>query len=165
MTHLYELSAQMRGLQEMMETGELDEQTLADTMEGLEGDIQVKGANTLEFMANLATEVTAYAIEIKRMQARKTTVEKNFNWFKAYLRDNMARSGITKIESATFTATLGKPGKVVEIVDSALIPESFVEVVPESYKFPKPPIAKALKAGQDVPGARLIDGQHRITIR
>jgi hypothetical protein len=163
--HLYELTDQMRGLQHLIDQGELSLEVLHDTLEGLEGDIQAKGKGTLEFMANLQASALAYDTEIKRLQARKKTFDTHFEWLKNYLRDNMAACNITKIESPTFTATLGKPPQVCDIFNEDLIPDEFIEVVPEVKKYPKPPIMKALKAGQDVPGARIAEGKHKITIR
>jgi hypothetical protein len=165
MRHLYELSDQYRGLMRLIDSGEVDPQALEDTLEGLQGDIQAKGAGTLAVLANLAAGITAYDNEIKRMQARKKTLERNRAWLKNYLRDNMQACGIQRIESELFTATLGLPPIVCEIYDEDLIPDEFVEVVPEVKKYPKATILKALKEGREVPGARLAEGQYKITIK
>ena len=163
--HLYELTDQMRGLQDLIEEGEMDQVTLADTLEGLEGDIQSKGRGTLAVMANLGSDIAAFDHEIKRMQARKKTVENNFTWLKEYLRTNMLKSGITKIESDVFTASLGKPGKVVEILDESLVPAIMLKYTPATYTPIKADIARALKAGQDVPGCKLTDAKAPLRIK
>lgn len=163
--HLYELTDQMRGLQALIDEGTMDQETLDATLEGLEGDIQAKGKSTLAVLANLGAQADAYANEIKRMQARKKTIENHHAWLKEYLRTNMVKAGITKIESPVFTATLGKPGQKTEIVDKDLIPKIYQEVVPATIKIPIAPITKALKAGVDVPGCKLVDSQAPLRIR
>ena len=162
--HLYELSDQMQGLMALIEEGELDQDTLDDTLEGIHGLIGDKAQGILAVMANLGASASAYGAEIKRMQARKKTLDNHQSWLKEYLRSNMARCNITKIESDVFTATLGKPGKSVEIVHPEMVPEFYKETVTE-IKIAKAPIAKALKAGDDVPGCRLVDSQAPLTIK
>ncbi len=162
MKHLYELTSQMRGLQSLLESGELSADELADTFEALEGDIQAKGAGALSVLANLQSEASAYDTEIKRMQARKKTILNHHEWLKSYLRDNMIATGITKIESPLFTATLRKPSKVVEVVDSELIPNEYRKL---TITVEKAVIKKALKRGIDIPGCRLIDGKTGIIIK
>ena len=166
MTKLYELSDQMRGLQRLIDEGEVDADVLQDTLEGLEGDIKAKGTSVLEFMANIATDVAAYSIEIKRLQARKKTVERQFEWMKNYLRDNMDASDITKIESATFSATLRAPTKMVEIVDPDLVPYPFrVEEKLVKVTIDKKMILDELKRGGDLPGAKLVDAKRGLIIK
>jgi hypothetical protein len=166
MTKLYELSDQMRGLQRLIDEGEVDAEVLQDTLEGLQGDLQAKGSSVLEFMANLATDVAAFSIEIKRLQARKKTIETQFDWMRNYLRDNMDASGITKIESPTFSATLRKATKMVELVDEEMIPAPWrtTETV-QKVTIDKAMIKRDLTAGIDVPGAKLVEAKRGLLIR
>lgn len=163
--HLYELTEQYRGLQNMIESGTMTMEDLEDTFEGLEGDLVAKGQNTLAVMANLKHQVAAYKAEVARMQARAKSLESNYDWLKNYLRDNMAACEIQKIESPVFSATLGKPGKMVQVEDEKKVPELYRELVPASWKIDKKSIARDLKAGIDVPGCTLIDSKAPLTIR
>jgi chaperonin cofactor prefoldin len=165
MPHLYELTEQFRGLQEFIESGEMSLEDLQDTLEGLTGDVQAKGASTMLVMANLKRRAEAYDAEVKRMQAISKSLDGSYEWLKNYLRDNMAACGITKIESPLFTATLGKPGLVVEILDEAKIPELHKELIPASWRIDKKSILRDLKAGIDVPGAHTVPGKAPLTIR
>ena len=163
--HLYELTDQMRGLQSLIESGEMSMDDLQDTLEGLEGDIIAKGQGTLSVMANLKHQVAAFKAEVARMQKRAKSLENNFNWLKDYLRDNMAACEISKIESPVFTATLGKPGKVVEVEDEDKIPELYKELVPAYWKVDKKAILRDLKAEIDVPGCKMVNSKAPLTIR
>mgnify|MGYP000375909576 CR=1 FL=1 len=162
---LYELTEQMQGLQALIDDGELDPEILQDTMDGLQTDLMAKGKDVLLFMANLDGDIKAFDAEIKRMTARKKTLVNNHNWLKEYLRHNMADCGITKIESPVFTATLRKAGKVVEITSEKELPTEYQELVPATWKILKAKIAKDLKAGIEIPGARVIDAKQGLVIK
>ncbi len=165
MPHLYELTAQMQGLQALIDEGELDAETLQDTLEGLGTDLQEKGENVLLFLANLAGDIQAFDAEIKRMTARKKTLQRNHDWMKEYLRTNMIENGIQKIECPVFTATLRKPGKKVEITNEKDLPVEYQTLVPASWTINKVQIGKDLKAGIEIPGAKLVDAKTPITIK
>lgn len=162
--HLYEMTTQMQGLMALIDEGEMDQETLADTLEGLEGIIQEKGAGMLYVLANLSAQAAAFDREIKRMQARKKTLVNNHEWLKEYLRTNMVACGITEISSDHFTAKVGTPGKVVDIENVDLIPEEYLKHTPETWAPIKAEIAKALKKDIEVPGCVLVDGKAPLRI-
>ena len=144
---------------------DLDEQTVADTLESLSGDLEVKATNVAAFARNL--EATAEAINgaEAQMAARRKAIEKRAERLKAYLKMNMERTGILKIESPQFCISVKKNPPAVHVEAPELVPAEFLKTPP-----PPPPvadkkaIADALKAGQDVPGCRLEQGT-RIEIK
>lgn len=165
MPHLYELTDQMKGLQKLIDSGDMSADDLGDTLEGLEGDIVAKGKDVLLFMANLAGDIAAFDSEIQRLTARKKTMQTNHNWLKNYLRENMIECNITKIQSSLFTATLRKPTKMVEITSEKDLPVEYQTMVPASWQINKRQILKDLKAGVDIPGATMVDSKQGITIK
>lgn len=165
MPHLYELTKQMQGLQLLIDGGEMSADDLSDTLEGLAGDLMSKGKNVLLFMANLKGDIDAFDSEIKRMTARKKTMQNNHDWLKNYLRSNMIDCGIQKIESPVFTASLRKAGVMVEITSETELPVKYQTMVPASWNINKAQILKDLKAGIDIPGAKLIDAKQGLTIK
>ena len=71
MPTLYELTDQVRGVKDLLDADFIDEETFNDTMEGLEGDLEVKADGLMAFVANLKAEEQALANEIKRLQTKK----------------------------------------------------------------------------------------------
>jgi len=165
MPHLYQLTEQFTGLQLLIDDGDLDAETLADTLDGLNTDLREKAQNVLLFLANLDGDIKAFAAEIKRMTARKKTLQNNHDWLKEYLRSNMIETAITKIECPVFTATLRKAGKKVEIYDEKALPVEYQTLIPASWQINKVQITKDLKDGIDIPGARLIDAKQGLVIK
>lgn len=144
---------------------DLDEQTIADTLEGLQGDVEVKATNVAMFAKNL--EATAEQIKVAEsaMAARRSAIENRAKRIREYLKLNMERTGITKIESPYFKLAIVNNPPAVVIDAASQIPEVFM-------RQPEPPpavpdkklIAEALKAGQDVRGCHLERGT-RLDIR
>ena len=163
MTTLYNLSQQMVGLRNMMEDDELTFD-LTDTIDGLEGDIQLKAEGLLAYVANLSTDVQAIENEITRLKQRKDVIQNRQESLREYLRYNMAESGIDKITCPLFTITLRKATDICVIESENLIPEMFKERV-EEVRIDKMAIKRHLKDGMDVPGARLEAGKRGLMIK
>jgi len=163
---LYELTAQHRELERLAVDGEIDEATLRDTLEGLEGNIQEKGASVAAMVANLDAWANTVSDAAERLATRANAMRNRAVWLKGYLLVNMTACGISKIETAELVASIRKNPASVQIVDGAVLPERFMVPAP-----PPPParpdkklIAAALKAGEDVPGCSLVSTE-RLDIR
>lgn len=163
MTALYALTNQYLALAEKLSDGDFDASTIADTIEasGITDEIAEK-AQGLEYVARSAeAHNLAIDAEIARLQALKQHRMKVAAGLREYLLDNMQRMQIERIDCPMFSISIRKNPPAVEIFDQLSLPAQFM-VVPE----PKPPeappdkkaIAAAIKAGQDVPGAKLVQG-------
>lgn len=159
MTTLYQLSANYREVQDL----DLPEECLADTLESIEGEIEGKAENLLAVVRNLDADTQALDTEIKRLQTRKNTISKRQAWLKDYLKSNMQATGINKISCPLFTITLTKPPQVVVVDDEAAIPDALVKVE-TVRKIDKKALLKDLKAGLDIPGAHLGEGNPGLRI-
>jgi len=163
MTALYKLTNSYLALAEKLSDGDFDAATIADTIEasGITDEIAEK-AQGLEYVARGAeAHNLAIDAEIARLQALKQHRMKVAAGLRGYLLDNMQRMQIERIDCPMFSISIRKNPPAVEIFDQLSLPAQFM-VVPE----PKPPvaapdkkaIAAAIKAGQDVPGAKLVQG-------
>ena len=158
---LYQLTGQYIALMHQLDNLDLDAQTIADTIEssGITDEIQAK-AQGIEMVARAAV---AYCptidAEIERLKALKAQREAVAQGLRDYLKRNMESAGIEKIACPYFTITIAKNPPSVDIFDPLSLPSKYM-VVPE----PKPAapdkkaIAAAIKAGDEVPGARLTQG-------
>lgn len=157
---LHEMSKDYVGLLE----SDLEGAELTDCLDSIEGAIEEKGANIVAVINSLNSDTTALDNEIKRLQARKKAITNNTDRLKEYLRYNMELTGITKIKHPLFSVTLGKPTVTAEVIDVDFLPDEYV--TPEvNIKPNKKEILKALKDGQDIPGAILSTGKSRLLIK
>ena len=92
MQPLYKLSEQWEQLSQMMESGEITPEEMADTLDALEGEINNKIENCLAVHQRLEQEADALADEIKRLQQRMKKRSDRMNWLKAYVLCGNAKS-------------------------------------------------------------------------
>jgi hypothetical protein len=156
MTSLYELSNEYLSIQNKLIEAEFDEQVIADTLESMSGELEVKAENVGKFILNLEAQAAAIKDAEKRMAERRKAIEAKSEQIRKYLKENMERCGITKIESPYFALTIKKNPSNVVIDDAGGIPSSLY-VYPEApAPFPdKKAIAELLKASEEVSGAHL----------
>lgn len=165
MTKLYELSGAIKDLQSAVSESDAHELAITETLDLVEMDFNDKAIAIVKMVTNInADYVTPLDNEIKRLQERKKAFQKRQERIKEYLRYNMAASGINKIECAEFTITLKKPAKVVNISDEAKIPDELMTVKTD-IKPNKAEIARVLKAGGEVDGCELVDGNPGLMIK
>lgn len=160
MTALYEIAAEYRDAATKLAELDLDAQTVADTLEGLSGDLETKAQNVAFFVRNL--EATAAAIKQAEadMAARRKAMENRADGLKRYIFESMTVAGIEKIECPHFRLAIKNNPAAVDVFEPGLVPASFMRTPePPPPALDKTAIKEALKAGQDVPGARLTSGR------
>ena len=164
MTSLYELSGQYLALAELADDPNMPPEALQDSLEGLEGAIEVKAQALLQVVAGMEGDTGAIDAEIKRLQERKRVIENRANRLRQYLFDNMQATGISKISCPLFAITLAKGRPVVVIDDADQIPEQYIKTTVTKTPI-KAEIPKALKAGEAVPGCYLGESKQSLRIR
>lgn len=162
MTQLYKISEQHRGLQDLVDSGEMELSDLKDTFEGLEGEFNEKAVSLVHAINNMST--TDIDAEIKRLQDRKKVIENKQKSMRDYLRTNMEASGITKIECPLFSISLAKGRDVVVVDDEDSIPDDLIDVSVVQNPDKKAILAK-LKAGEEVAGCRMEKSKSSLRIK
>ncbi len=163
MTTLYELAAQYHDDLVRLEQMELDEQTIQDTLEGMTGDLDEKVTNIAKFIRNLESSADAIKDAEAKMAARRKTINKKADHLKGYVLHHMLELGIKEISCPYFTVKPAKNPPALDVFDAKQVPDKFWITPP-----PPPPPAPAMdkdaikasiKAGNEVPGARMTQGQ------
>ena len=75
MTSLYDIAAEYRQTADKLADLDLDEQTIADTLEGMSGALEVKAQNVVMFARNLEATATAIKEAETAMAARRKAIE------------------------------------------------------------------------------------------
>lgn len=129
MSTLYELKGQYQQLLELIEQGDMDPDMLKDTLEGIEGEIEVKADGYAKVMKELEGQVLTLKTEIDRLSSRKSSIEANIKAMKDNLQSAMIATGKTKFKTELFSFGIQKnPAKLVidnqsEIPKNWLIPQ------------------------------------------
>lgn len=151
---LYTIADQYLHTLRQLEETDLPAEVVRDTLEGMGGELMVKGAAVASYFLNLEAEAAAIREAEKRMADRRKRIEARVQQMKDYLQENMERCGITEIKAPEFRLAIQKKRPSVEVVDMDALPAEFkrIKYVEEAEKTE---LYKALSAGKEIPGARL----------
>lgn len=165
MSRLYEITGQFRELAALADGADEDlAVAVRDTMGAIEAEFNDKALAVSHVILNFDADIAALDSEIDRLQERKRLITNRQKQIKDYLRENMEAAGITKISCPLFTITLAKGRESVVVDDENSIPDDLMRVKTEIAP-DKTAIAAKIKAGEEVPGARLERGQSSIRIK
>lgn len=157
---LYEISKQFADLNELAEREELPEQLLADTLEGLTGDLQAKATNVAMLVRNLESDADTIDDAAKQLAARAQRVRSRAQRIRLYLQFCMESAAITKISCPWFTLAIVKNPKKVVISERAVIPEKYMRQPPQPPPAPdKGALKDALERGENIEGVWLEQGE------
>ena len=165
MSNIYSLTADFLRIQEMMEDPELDPQTLADTMEAVEGELEMKAESYAKVMKNLEADVAGIKAEIDRLSERKKTIENNIKRMKEALQYSMETTGKTKFKTELFSFSVRNNAPKV------VMDEEYLENVPERFlKYSDPTINRtaikeAIQNGEDLEGIAHLEQSTSLTIK
>ncbi len=144
---LYELTADLLTLQEMLEDT-VDDQCLLDTLEGVQGEYEIKLEAYCKVIKNIEADMEALKAEAKRLMDRRKVLENNVDRLKKAMFDSMKATGTDKVKGQIFTVAIQRNGgKLPVIVDVPTedLPDELVKVV-ESPDLEA--IGKLLEAGE-----------------
>lgn len=161
---LYKLTEEYAQAMAAMADDGVDDQTIADTLEGLQGEIEEKAKAVAAYLQNIKAESVAMKEAEARIAARRKAIDNKVTRMQDYLREEMTKANLPKLVTPEFSVTVGKPGKIVDIIDIDLIDDEY-KTTKITIMADKKSIGKALDAGQEVPGAQIIDGKARLTIK
>jgi len=162
---LYQLAAEHRDSLEKLADLDLPPEVVADTLESLGGELQVKAQNVVAFMRNLESTASAIKEAEGQMAARRKAIENRVGRLKQYVLDAMQQNGIQRIDCSLFAISIAKNPPSVDVYDERQIPTHYyTDPPPPPSQLDKKLIAQAIRDGHDVPGARLTQGV-RLAIR
>ena len=165
MASLYELTDDYLALLEMAEDPDMDEQAIMDTMEGIEGALEIKAEGYAKVIRTLEGDAAACDAESKRLRNKKQAIERNIDRMKKALQYAMETTGKTKFKTPLFSFNIQKnPAAVV-------VDEQYIENIPERFLVRKDPeinrkaIKDAITAGEDLEGLAHLEQTESLRIK
>lgn len=163
MSTLYEITGDYLRLLEMLEEEEsIDPQAFNDTLEGIEGEFEIKADGYARVLKELEAEAGKYDAEIQRMTARRDSLNNRSKMLKQHLYESMKATGKTKFKTDLFSFGIQKNGGLqpMEIVPEMEIPDEYCRKEPDNTK-----IREAIKNGAELPFAVLKERGEHLSIR
>ena len=164
MSTLFHIAAQYRADLALLADLDLDPQTVADTLEGMQGELQDKLRAVIAYSLDLDVLATGTEEAAKRMGELAKSRRARVQALRDYALTTMQGCGIGEVSTDEFAAKLAKKPASVNVLDASLIPAVLMRT-PEPVSVPdKASIAAVLKAGGVVPGCELVQG-YRLAIK
>lgn len=163
MSTLYEITGDYLRLLEMLEEEDIDPQAFKDTLEGIEGEFEIKADGYARVLKELAAEAGKYDAEIQRMTARRDSLNNRSRMLKQHLYESMKVIGKLKFKTDLFSFGIQGNGgiRAMEITDKEKnIPKMYMKRVPDNAK-----IRKALESGENLSFAVLKERGDHLVIR
>lgn len=140
---------------------DIDDQTLADTVEGL-SELPDKLAAIVRDALEAETFAVALKVRMGEMEERLERFQHRAERRREIVRDTMLEAGLSKLQMPDFTASVRKGTPHVVIIDEALIPATFWEQRPHLRKRE---LGEALKDGAQIEGATLSNPGMTLSVR
>jgi len=158
---LYEITDTYKNFMEMVETGEIPEEAIADTLEGLQGDFNDKADNVACMFKNLSANVTAMKAERDALNERIKSKQSKADSLKHYLSESMKALELSKIETARNAISFRKSTSCF-IADEEDFKQRHTDLCNKEIviSIPKFDITKLLKDGKKISGAELKTSQN-----
>jgi len=163
MANLYELTSLYRQLAERLTDLGLDDQTIADTLEGEAGDLMEKCVNVAKVCRNLESDADQIKKAEAQMAERRKAIEKRAASIRKCLLTNMDMAGVPRIESPWFCISIKNNPESVVVDDAVALPKEYMrETI--SYAPDKIRMKSEMQDGIVIPGAHL-DKTKRLEIK
>ncbi len=160
MSKLYDIA---NDYAKLMDSG-LDPEMIADTIEGIDGELVDKVEQLLAICKNEQFYAEALRAESKSLQERASVVEKKISSIKEYIARSLETAGKKSIRAGLHQVNVRVPSRQVDITDASILPIEFVEY--ETVVKPdKLAIKHQLDAGIAVPGAQIKLGKPSLIIK
>lgn len=150
-----EYIAALKTLESLADAGTLSAEVVADTLEGMAGDVEAKATNVIAYARSLELESNAIREAFAPMLERAHQLDKKAEWMRAYVKTQMERTGITEIKSPYFVLKIRENPASVVIDNEAGMPETCWRVIPEKREPNKKAIQAMIEAGECVEFAHL----------
>lgn len=139
-TRLMDLVGQWGQVQAMLEDPEMDEQTIMDTLEGIEGEIEIKSNGYGSVIRSLEYEKAALKGRkdylkgiLDDISKAEKHLDSRIEWMKARLMEAMIATGKDEegIQTDKFTFKIKKAGGQQKLEKTGEVPDSFKKIIYE----------------------------------
>lgn len=157
MSTLYELTGDYLQVVAMMDDPDTDPQTVVDTLEAIDGEIEDKAENCAKFIVNANAERDGLAKEAERLTRRMKTIDETVKRIKERLQYTMQITGKTKFKTPLFSFGIQKNPASVQIDEGATIPDKYL--IAQEPKIDRKGMIADLKEGIEIKGCTLTQSE------
>ena len=156
---LYGAIAELKQIEEI-----LDDENIEERKNELTQIILSKTDSIVYFNQHQEDFLEALDKRIKELQELKKSTQNKMDRFDSYVINCLKTLGVEKISGNLMSISIRKPRKKVHIYDENLIDPMFIKTKTET-SIDLVAITNAIKIGENVYGASLIDGKESLTYK
>ncbi|GHP13005.1 hypothetical protein YK48G_04300 [Lentilactobacillus fungorum] len=147
--------------QELQNRDDLDPEAIKDTLDSINDSMGNKIDNIASWIDSNNADIDFYAKKIKLLQQAKKSLENKNKSLNQYIVDSLDQANMKKIKTDNHIVTTRNYRASTVIDDVHDLPIDYIErVVTDKPK--KKEIYDQLKAGEEVPGARLVPNRKAV---
>lgn len=132
MATLFELTIDEKRLLEMAEDPECDPQAIADTLEGLQYEIDIKAEAYCKIIKQIEADKKAYHDAAQDFLRKETTCDASIKRLKERLKWCMETTGRESIDAGLFKLKIAGNGGQKPLIIDGEVPEQFVKLIPQN---------------------------------
>lgn len=157
--NLYEIAVQYREDAHRLADLDMPAEVVTDTLDAMAGELEVKAQNVVMFARDLQATAAAIKEAEEQMAKRRKAIENRARHLLEYVQGCMETAEVQKIECPHFRLAIQAKPPSVDVYEPGLLPREYMrQPEPPPPEPDKKAIAAAIKAGTEVPGARLVHG-------
>lgn len=157
---LYEIADQyLEALERLQESEELDAQTIADTLEGLSGEVEEKMRAVAAVTLNMSAQSDSIESVIDKLIERQSRIDKKACQLRLYLQQTMERLNMSVVHGELYDLKIKKNPPSTVIRSEEEIPEKYWTITEPTKKLNVKKIKESLLAGVVVPGTELVSNK------
>ena len=142
--------------------GELDDETLKDTLEGI-SDLPEAVAAVIRSSLDDEAFILGLKGRMEDLGSRLSRLRERYEKKRALARWAMVEAELEKVMAEDLSVSLRKGGEKLEVIDEGRVPETYF--VPQAAKLDRKTLTEALKRGEMVNGALLVMADPTISVR
>jgi hypothetical protein len=158
---LYELADQFKTLTDVLDSDFADDQeaslALRDALDATEGAFADKLEAIAKIIKNQQGDVEALKAEEQRLSAKRKSIESKIDSLKLYAEMQMEYSGLDKLKTPLFNFNVQNNPPSVDVFNPDILPKKYLVI--QEPKIDKRGILDAIKAGEEVPGASIMQSR------
>lgn len=157
MESLYKIGDDFRKIMDMEVETEEDCNALNELLGEVQGRFEEKAKRVALYRQEILVTANAISIEEDRLHNRRVALENKANALKDYLAREMELIGQNRIDTDLVTIMFQNNPPSVKVLDEKAIPS--VYWTPQEPKLNKKAVLDAIKDGEQVPGAEMVQGK------
>lgn len=133
MASLYELTGEMLELMDWLNDPETDPEAIADTLEGLQFELEKKAEGYCKVIRQLEADAQMYKAEAARFAQKQALAENNAKFLKEKLKNAMVATGHENgLDAGLFKLKVAGNGGKKPLKITGLVPDEFITMKPEA---------------------------------